>query len=412
MDRVLFISSKPHFAWRGPCLRVAHDVDALSRLGYAVDLLTVPVGLLPAVPGVRTLTVPRLPFCRNLPDGPSTRKFLYDLMLLARAVSLALHNRYAMVHGVDDAGLIAWLAGRLTRTTVVFEQHDDRFLGKLRWWRRPAAALDRAAERFALRRADAVIAIDPGVTTSLRAIGREGRACLIADIPAILDPVPPGARADMRARLTEGADRLLVTYAGSLARFQGLDLLFKAVPIVLQENRRAHFVIVGGAPGEVAQLRQVQDRAGLAPALTFLGRIPPHELAAVLAASDILVAPRIAGHCPPMKVMDYLQSGTAIVATDCAANRAVLTPEVAVLTTPHAEALAAGILRLCGDPARRAELGRRGPELIGSTYSFAGFQDSLRRCYEYVRVQRQCVILARNIRSVACRSPCFWRSNT
>jgi glycosyltransferase involved in cell wall biosynthesis len=388
MDRVLFIDARAQYPWRGPCLRVGHDVDALTRLGYEVDLLTLPVGLLPAVPGVRTLTIPRLPFCRNLPEGPSIRKFLLDLLLLTRAVALALRNRYAVVHGVDDAGILAWLAGRLSRTAVVFEQHDDRFRGRLRWWRRPAASIYWAAERFVLRRADAVIAIDPGITADLRAVGREGRACLIADIPALLEPVDPDARAAAHARLIARADQILVTYTGSLARFQGLDLLFNAMPHVLQGDARVRFVIVGGNPVEIERQRQVLLQAGLEAAVTFLGRIPAHELAAVLAASDILVAPRLSGNCPPMKVLDYLQSGAAIVATDCDANRAVLTTEVAVLTPPRAEALADGILRLSRDPARRAELGRRGQELIRSSYSFEIFQDSLRRCYEYVRARR------------------------
>jgi glycosyltransferase involved in cell wall biosynthesis len=388
MDRVLFISSKAHLPWRGPCLRVGHAVDALSRLGYEVDLLTVPVGLPPAVPMVRTLTVPRLLFGRDLPEGPSVRKILYDVMLLVRAVSLVLRNRYAVVHGVDDVGSIAWLVGRLAHASVVFEQHDDRFLGRLRWWRRPIAALYRASERLALRRADAVIVVDPGVTACLRAIGREGRACLIADIPANLDPVVPGIRAAARDRLADRADRLLVTYTGSLAPSPGLDLLLAAIPEVLKRDARVQCVIVGGTPREVERRRQALAAAGIAAAVTFLGRLPPHELAAVLAASDILVAPRVTGQCPPMKLMDYLQSGAAIVATDCAANRVVLTPDVAVLTAPSADALAGGILRLCRDPERRADLGRRGRELAGTTYSFAEFQDSLRRCYEYVRVRR------------------------
>lgn len=388
MDRVLFVVAKAHIPWRGPCVRVGHEVDALSRLGFKVDLLTVPVDLPLAVPLVRTLTVPYLPFWRKLPEGPSIRKFCCDLMLLMRTVSLALCNRYAVIHGVGDAGGMAWLAGRLSRTAVVFEPHDDRFPGKLRWWRYPVAKFYRMAEGFVLRRADAVIAIDPGITALLRAVGREGRVCRIADIPAILESVSPVARAAAHASLVQRADQIIITYTGSLGRFQGLDLLFNAMPAVLQGDVRTRFVIVGGAVSEVECQRQVLAKAGLEANVTFLGRISTQALAAVLAASDILVAPRISGQCLQMKVLDYLQSGTAIVATDCAVNRAVLTSAVAVLTPPRADALAAGILRLCHDPARRAELGQRGQELIRTSYSFEGFQESLRRCYEYIRMRR------------------------
>ena len=108
----------------------------------------------------------------------------------------------------------------------------------------------------------------------------------------------------------------------------------------------------------------------------------------MLAASDILVAPRLEGAVAPMKVLDYLQSGTAIVATDRPANRDVLTPDVAELTRPTPEAFAEGILALCRNSARRHELGRRGRELITTTRRFEQFRDSLRCCYDYVTAGR------------------------
>ena len=108
-----------------------------------------------------------------------------------------------------------------------------------------------------------------------------------------------------------------------------------------------------------------------------------------MAASDILAAPRTGGAHAPMKLLDYLQSGTAIVATDCPANRDVLSDEFAVLTAPDAEAFAAGILALCRNPPRRYELGRRGREWIAQSRRFEDFRDSLRACYTYVIARRR-----------------------
>jgi len=86
----------------------------------------------------------------------------------------------------------------------------------------------------------------------------------------------------------------------------------------------------------------------------------------------------------PMKVLDYLRSGTAVVATDCAANRIALSSACALLVRPDPEALAAGILALTRDPDRRAALGAAGRVRVEREFSFAAFQDGLKRCYAYV----------------------------
>ena len=388
MQRVLFIASKPFFPWRGPCIRAGHDLLALAQLGYEVDFLTVPIGSHHPIPAVRMLRVPNILFARNLPEGPSLRKFVFDLLLLVGGVALVLRNRYAVVHGLDDGGVVAWVVGRLGRCAVVFEKRADTSHGGGAW-RRFLSRIYLHAERFVLRRADITIGAGPDLVPGMQAMGCGSRACRIPDIPSSLDTPPDGQVAACRARLARNVDDLLATYVGSFASFQGLDLLFDAVPLVCAADERVHFVVVGGTAGEIARQRRALERKGLQRAVTFLGRVAPAELAAVLAASDILVAPRLAGAAAPMKVLDYLQSGTAIVATDRPANRDVLTTDVAEFTRPTPEAFADGILALCRNPARRYELGLRGRELITTTHRFEQFRDSLRCCYDYVTASRE-----------------------
>ncbi len=389
MKRVLFIASKPFFPWRSPCIRASHDLLALAQLGYAVDFLTVPIGSHHPIPAVRILRVPNILFARNLPEGPSLRKFIFDLLLLIYSIVLVLRHRYIVVHGLDDAGVVAWAAGRLGRCAVVFEKHADTSHAVGGFWRRFLARLYRPFERFALRRADTAIGAGPELVPTLQAMGCGSRACRIPDIPSSIDPPPHQHVTECRTRLTRKLGDLLITYVGSFASFQGLDILFDAIPLVCAADDRAHFVVVGGTASEIARQQRRLARKGLEQAVTFLGRITPAELAAVLAASDILVAPRLEGTVAPMKVLDYLQSGTAIVATDRPANRDVLTPDVAELTRPTPEAFADGILNLCRNPVRRHALGLRGRELITTTHRFEQFRASLRCCYDYVTTSRK-----------------------
>ncbi len=86
--------------------------------------------------------------------------------------------------------------------------------------------------------------------------------------------------------------------------------------------------------------------AGIDESVCFPGRIGTEELAALLSISDVLISPRRAGTTAPIKVLDYLKSGTPIVAADTPANRAILSAENAVITRLIPAEFAAGILRL------------------------------------------------------------------
>ncbi|MEI6212429.1 MAG: glycosyltransferase family 4 protein [bacterium] len=388
MKRVLFLASKPFFPWRSSCIRVEHDLLALAQLGYAVDFLTVPIGTQHPIPSVRILRVPNLLLARSLPEGPSLRKFVFDLLLLVYGAVLVLRNRYAVVHGLDDAGVVAWAVGRVGRCAVVFEKHADARHRQRGVWRRLLARPYWHFERMALRRADVAIGAGPELVPTMQTMGCGSRACRIADIPSSLDTPPDAHVAECRARLTHNLDDLLVTYVGSFASFQGIEILLGAIPRVCAADNRVHFVFVGGTSGAISRHQRLLAQEGVSHTVSFLGRVTPVELAAVLAASDILVAPRIEGSVAPRKVLDYLLSGTAIVATDSPANRDILTPEVAKLTRATPEAFADGILELCRNPALRHEIGRRGRELIAATHRFEQFRDSLRCCYEYVTAER------------------------
>jgi glycosyltransferase involved in cell wall biosynthesis len=385
MSRILFISSKPYYPWEGACHRTRQTLEALISLGHAVDLLTVPVGAPPPVAGLRTILVPRLPFCRQLPEGPSVRRFALDALMLFKAVYLLGRERYALLHGVDDCGVIAWLAGRLTKTPSVFERHTSLAGGRVSGPRRLWFGLHRFLERRALARADAVIGNDATVVTLLAPFGRRSRACVIPDIPAVTDEITPPARNLAQARFRTTPKQKLVTCVGSYTRFQGLDLFFNAIPHVLEADPTVRFAVVGGDAAAIQRMREALARAGIEQSVTFPGRITSGELAALLAVSDVLVSPRRAGVTAPIKVLDYLHSGTPVVAADTPANRTLLSPDNAVIVGLKPDAMARGILALCRDTKRGAELARRGRDTLRrESRTPDDFRAALRRCYDYV----------------------------
>ena len=396
--RILFMASQPFFEWRGSPIRLGFDAMAMAQNGYDVDFLTLPVGQRREIDGVRIVRAPNLIRAKKIAIGPSLPKFFFDFVFLFEAIGMTMRRHYDIVHGVEDAGMVALVVGRLARAKVVFEKHSDpaSYAGKKGVMRLVMRAYA-AVERFVMRHADAVIGTGPGLVRQVNALAPKTPATVISDIPSSLaEPDPDGVRA-ARARLVallgsenggaaetangEDDTPVFATYVGSFASYQGIDLLFSAMPPALRKCPALRFAVIGGTPQEIAERRAALAAEGLAERVAFVGKVPPDELPSWLAASDIVLSPRIAGVNTPLKLLDYLKVGRAIVATDHEANRLILDEKTALLVPIDPEAFAAGVASLASDRARREEIGSRGRRLVDETYNFGVFRAGLAKVH-------------------------------
>ena len=444
--RILFMASQPFFEWRGSPIRLGFDAMAMAQNGFDVDFLTLPVGQRREIDGVRIVRAPNLIRAKKVPIGPSLPKFFFDFVFLFQAIGMTMRRHYDIVHGVEDAGMVALVVGRLARAKVVFEKHSDpaSYSGKKGVMRLVMRAYA-AVERFVMRHADAVIGTGPGLVRQVNILAPKTPATVISDIPSSLaEPDPDGVRA-ARARLmeilsqsssTKGAqsaprvpppseggvaqsaegstpcsasasveypshpchpcetvapaegatapvadDVVFATYVGSFASYQGIDLLFAAMPPALRKCPALRFAVIGGTPQEIEERRATLAAEGLADRVAFVGKVPPDELPCWLAASDIVLSPRIAGVNTPLKLLDYLKVGRAIVATDHEANRLILDEKTALLVPIDPVAFADGVAALASDPERREQIGSRGRRLVDETYNFGVFRAGLAKVH-------------------------------
>lgn len=381
MQRVLFLCSQPFFQWRGSPIRVGFDVTALAESGYTVDLLTLPLGEPRDIPGVNVIRVPNLFLARRIAIGPSLLKAAFDVLILLKALQLICTRRYTVIHAVEDTGPIGVLITRLSRARLVFEKHSDpssyhgKSLRNLVMW---AYA---KVERFAARRADAVIGTGPGLVDQVRAMNTGKSAFHIPDIPSSRVNADPARTADIRRQLQSSPDNTLIAYVGSFAAYQGIELLFEAIPAVVSACPSARFVIIGGTPDEIRARTATLQQHNAAGAVVWPGHIAPDVLPDYLAAADILLSPRLTGVNTPLKLLDYLKAGRAIVATDTPANRLILSETSACLTQPNANAFANGIIHLASHPDQRQQLASQGASLISTLYNFEEFKRRLALCY-------------------------------
>jgi glycosyltransferase involved in cell wall biosynthesis len=125
----------------------------------------------------------------------------------------------------------------------------------------------------------------------------------------------PQQAAAWRQKLLTPDRPYLAVYAGGLHKFKGVDLLVE----VAQQLPQVQFAFAGGNPQQVATYQQFA-RSKNVENTVFLGHLSQDSLPSLLQAADVLTHPHCAGKeatfTSPLKLFDYMASGTPMVATE------------------------------------------------------------------------------------------------
>lgn len=384
MKKVLFVSPQPFFQWRGSPIRVYFNILALTELGYKVDLLTLPVGEEKEFSNGKVIRVSNPFKIKNIPIGPSLPKLFFDVLLFFSGVRLCLKNNYDIIHGVEEAGLIAAILARMFRAGAIFEKHSDPFSYKKGFLKNSLLLVYSKVEKLTVKLCDAVIGTGEGLVSQVEGMGHRTKAFHIFDIPSSLEE-PSGEQVHrIKNELLAAEDEILVTFVGSFALYQGVDLMFSAIPEVVKEATGIRFIIIGGTEEEIQARKAILNKSQIESAVTFLGKVSPDLLPAYLKASDILLSPRLSGVNTPLKILDYMKAGKPIVATDVPSHRLLLDETTAVFTPPEPKEMATVIQKLAVDSDKRIKIGKICRNLYETKYNYNNYQKQLENCYQYV----------------------------
>lgn len=212
-----------------------------------------------------------------------------------------------------------------------------------------------ALERLAFRSAGRVIAVSHELKTIL--VGDGVPASNVAVVPNGVDLtrfVPSG---DAWAPASGGGT--VVGFVGSLKPWHGIDLLVDGFRRAAVERPDLHLLVVGDGP----EARLV-DRLGaeLPGRVSRVSAVPHEEIPRYLRGMAIAVAPYAPlprFYYSPLKVLEYMAAGRAIVASALGQVPELLCHGEAGLLIPpgDARALAGALVRLADDPALRGHLG-------------------------------------------------------
>lgn len=378
--RVLLIAPQPFFQWRGASFRARLVAQALIDLGAQVDLLTLPIGDDVDLPGLRVIRAPNILGVRDVRIGPSLTKVAFGFVLLQQARRLIRDVGYDVIHCFEEAGLIGAVLRREHESALVYEKLSDLASYHKGPIRNALLRLYAGFEARAIRCADAIIVGAEAMVDTAR-IETSGRPIhCIFDAPTSSQPVQPHEVAEVRGRFA-APDDVLAVFVGSFTIYQGIELMFEAMPHVVTAQPNVRFLIIGGSEEEVARWRDWLRERGLDRIVHLVGKLDPERLPAHLMAADVLMLPRLAGTNIPMKVFDYLRAGRAIAATDITANRAVLDESTARFAAPTPGAFSDCVARLAADGELRRRLSQNAQQLARERYDFEAFKRRMAECY-------------------------------
>jgi glycosyltransferase involved in cell wall biosynthesis len=236
-------------------------------------------------------------------------------------------------------------------------------------------------ERRCLHAADAVVVPSLVIADAVRARGvPDERIHLIrngADVPA----QPPARPSDAPARY--------VVYVGALQPWQGVDVLLRAFARLADLD--VTLVICSSLPERRARpLQRLAERLGVRPRWQF--QVPHHQVAGWLAHAELSVAPLTAcarnldQGCSPLKVLESMAAGTAVVASDLPVVRELLTDgEHGRLVPPDRPAeLARAIRVLLEYPDVTRRMGERASAHVAANLTWAHARARLADVYRQV----------------------------
>jgi len=350
-------------------VHIANIVRALRVLGNEVNLVgPAPVSRHTAHRTLLGRIKGRLPRCGvELAQLAYNLRSLWQLMrALHRAEYDFIYERYALY---NLAGV--W-AARIARLPLILEVNTLYAQAWGRYYGLCFPRLARALERHILRAADQVITVTEVQRGLLIQEGVRHERIIVSHNAVEPAEFSPGRYEGEDLRQSLGLKGLVIGFVGTMNRWQGVTGFAEVVRSVVNVRQDVTFLFVGDGEGREPLQAQLQH-LGLQQWVVFAGRVAHASVPRYLAAIDIGVLLDSNAYGSPMKVFEYWSMGKAVIAPRVAPVLEVARDgETCLLIAPSdTAAMAAGIVRLAGDPQLRRRLAENGRAQVLAAHTWS-----------------------------------------
>jgi glycosyltransferase involved in cell wall biosynthesis len=271
-----------------------------------------------------------------------------------------------------------------TQLPPAFAGRDSRLATAVKSARPAAATALNFVVRGRLSAAAVLVANER--TRSLLPKAIRGTAMILSDIGVVLESWPPKAGGQPTAGRRADGDPVRFVSAGRLVAIKGMDVLIDAFAQVAA-SVPARLDIIGDGP-ERERLSAQAARLGLGSSVRFRGWLDPEDCARALRSADVYATASLQ-EAGGVSVVEAMASALPVVATAWGGHLDTLDDTTGVLVGMSSRAatisgMAAAMLKLAGDPDRRAQLGAAARQHVVERYDWKILTERTLRIYAEV----------------------------
>ena len=393
MPRVLYTAFDIVPGPKGASTHILHNIRGLVNGKFEVHLLTPNDGLLPTEDSIEGARVTRV-------SQDLTQNFLARAAHFGKSVltHLTLKPNYHVVHyrNIWDGLAVAQNKKRFGYKTlfevnglpsVELKYHypgiDRGLLSKIK-----------EQEIATLHLSDAIICPSNVTRDYIASLGLDTSSSLRTGrkrVTVIPNGVSPSDFSASPLPAREGRVPTLL-YIGTLADWQGLEVVIKALPKILEQLAVRLQIVGRGRSRQRKRLLKQIRKLGLDEDVIIQPAVPHHEIPALIAAADICIAPLglndrnvTQGACP-IKILEYMAASRPLIASNMPIVRELVREDIdALLFSPSDPAdLARQVLMLLGDFELSQRLAASASERALTKFTWHEAQKKLLKVYDHL----------------------------
>lgn len=294
----------------------------------------------------RTFSITRLPVIDWMSVWPRVT-FLIEQWTFRRSLKKWISQKSTVTHAYTREAEVAKLLKDWGVPNVTLELH----------------AVPTAQHLQAAGTADGIVCLTRSMEQQIRQHLPKARTVVIPDSVDLALFDPPVTRAEARQRLGLPEDQRIIVYGGRFSTMEqgkGLAQLDTAVAQLATSGTSVRLYLVGGTRGEFETIEKRPPAATTA----CVAAVSRENLALYYRAADALVmpfpnTPHYAHEMSPLKMFEYMASGTPIVASDLPSIRDILDESSAYLYPADEPSALSSALAVClVDTAKSASIAR------------------------------------------------------
>lgn len=385
--KIAMAVASPFPANHGTPGSIREMAEAIAQKGHHVHVVTYHHGEGDISSDVKIHRIIDLGFKRKVVVGPTVEKPILDLLMVFTLCRVVIKKKIDLIHAHNYEGALAgYLASIITRRPMIYNaintMSDELPSYNFIKPRILAVWLARFLDYWVPRMANSIIPISDEISRFL--LDKGIKPDKIHVIPLGIDTAffndSDKTAVMKRYQLDE---RRIVIYTGILDQLQRIDYLLKAMRLVVDKIGNAKLLLAANIAKEedIQECAKIIKELNLQEHVNIITNVSFAEIPSFLSSAKIAVVGR--PDCPgfPVKLLNYMAAGKAIVVFKGSAKRLQHMKNAYIVDDHDWKAMGEGIVSLLENPSLAETLGKNAKQWVNENLGWQNIAGKIEDVY-------------------------------